>query len=69
MGERPWDGYYNVSIMVDILVGFIFEGKSIFSNLPMNYLLPQTMLNFMKFPMWAIKADRPDLPILWLMHH
>ena len=72
LGKNAWlwakdlkDGYYNVSInFADIhKLGFIFEEKIyLFQRLPMGLSSsPKIFTDFMKFPIWAIKTDRPDL--------
>ena len=72
LGKNAWlwakdlkDGYYNVPIhKSDVFkLGFIFEGKIyVFQRLPMGLSSsPKIFTDFMKFPIWAIKADKPDL--------
>ena len=72
MGKNAWlwakdlkDGYYNVSVnKTDIhKLGFMFDGKIyIFQRLPMGLSSsPNIFTEFMHFPIWAMKQDRPDL--------
>ena len=72
LGKNAWlwakdlkDGYYNVPIHKNDIhkLGFIFEGKIyIFQRLPMGLSSsPKIFTDFMNFPIWAIKNDRPDL--------
>ena len=72
LGKNAWlwakdlkDGYYNVSVNKKDIhkLGFIFEGKIyIFQRLPMGLSSsPNIFTEFMHFPIWAIKQDRPDL--------
>ena len=72
LGKNAWlwardlkDGYYNVSINESDInkLGFMFEGRIyIFQRLPMGLSSsPKIFTDFMKFPIWAIKSDRPDL--------
>ena len=72
LGKKAWlwakdlkDGYYNVSVQKSDVhkLGFIFEGKIyLFQRLPMGLSSsPKIFTEFMKFPIWAIKMDRPDL--------
>ena len=72
LGKNAWlwakdlkDGYYNVSINKKDIhkLGFMFEGKIyIFQRLPMGLSSsPNIFTEFMHFPIWAMKQDRPDL--------
>ena len=72
LGKNAWlwakdlkDGYYNVSVNKRDIhkLGFIFEGKIyIFQRLPMGLSSsPNIFTEFMHFPIWAMKYDRPDL--------
>lgn len=72
LGPNAWlwakdlvDGYYNVSIRkADVAkLGFMFDGKIyLFQVLPMGLASsPRIFTEFMHFPLWAIKHDRPDL--------
>ena len=72
LGKNAWlwakdlkDGYYNVPIhKTDVhKLGFVFEGRIyIFQRLPMGLSSsPKIFTDFMNFPIWAIKNDRPDL--------
>ena len=72
LGKNAWlwakdlkDGYYNVSISDKDIhkLGFKFDGKIyIFQRLPMGLSSsPNIFTDFMHFPIWAIKQDRPDL--------
>ena len=72
LGKNAWlwakdlkDGYYNVPIHKSDIhkLGFVFEGKIyLFQRLPMGLSSsPKIFTEFMKFPIWAIKMDRPDL--------
>ena len=72
LGKDAWlwakdlkDGYYNVPIHKKDIhkLGFIFDGKIyIFQRLPMGLSSsPKIFTDFMNFPLWAIKNDRPDL--------
>ena len=71
-GKNAWlwdkdlkDWYYNVPIHKDDVhkLGFVFEGKIyLFQRLPMGLSSsPKIFTDFMNFPIWAIKMDRPDL--------
>ena len=72
LGRNAWlwakdlkDGYYNVSVNKRDVhkLGFMFDGKIyIFQRLPMGLSSsPNIFTEFMHFPIWAIKQDRPDL--------
>ena len=72
LGKNAWlwakdlkDGYYNVSVNKKDVhkLGFLFDGKIyIFQRLPMGLSSsPNIFTEFMHFPIWAIKQDRPDL--------
>ena len=72
LGKDAWlwaedlkDGYYNVSVHKNDIhkLGFMFEGKIyIFQRLPMGLSSsPNIFTEFMHFPIWAMKQDRPDL--------
>ena len=72
LGKNAWlwakdlkDGYYNVSVNKKDVhkLGFMFDGKIyIFQRLPMGLSSsPNIFTEFMHFPIWAIKQDRPDL--------
>ena len=72
LGKNAWlwakdlkDGYYNVSVHKKDIhkLGFMFDGKIyIFQRLPMGLSSsPNIFTEFMHFPIWAIKNDRPDL--------
>ena len=72
LGKNAWlwakdlkDGYYNVSVhSSDVFkLGFVFEEKIyFFQRLPMGLSSsPKIFTDFMSFPIWAIKMDRPDL--------
>ena len=72
LGKNAWlwakdlkDGYYNVPINKSDIhkLGFMFNNKIyIFQRLPMGLSSsPNIFTEFMHFPIWAIKQDRPDL--------
>ena len=72
LGKNAWswakdlkDGYYNVSVNKNDIhkLGFIFDYKIyIFRRLPMGLSSsPNIFTEFMHFPIWAMKQDRPDL--------
>ena len=72
LGKNAWlwakdlkDGYYNVSINENDVhkLGFIFDDKIyLFQRLPMGLSSsPNIFTEFMHFPIWAMKQDRPDL--------
>ena len=59
------DGYYNVQVHKSDVpkLGFIFEGKIyLFERLPMGLSSsPKIFTDFMNFPVWAIKNNKPDI--------
>ena len=72
VGKNAWlwakvlkDGYYNVFVdKKDVhKLRCMFDGKIyIFQRLPMCLSsAPNVLTEFMLFPTWAIKQDRPDL--------
>ena len=72
LGKNAWlwakdleDGYYNVSIFESDIynLGFSFENeKYVFMRLPMGLSSsPHIFTEFMHFPLWAIKNDKPEL--------
>ena len=59
------DGFYNISVKkCDIAkLGFVFDGKIyLFQVLPMGLSTsPRIFSDFMHFPLWAIRNDRPEI--------
>ena len=72
LGPKAWlwakdleDGYYNISIRREDIakLAFVFDDKIyLYQVLPMGLASsPKIFNDFMHFPLWAIKHDRPDL--------
>ena len=77
MGPGAWlwakdlaDGYYNIPIRKEDIakLGFWFDGKIfLYQVLPMGLgTAPRIFTEFMSFPIWAMKQDKPALYYLYV---